>query len=118
MNLVLHQLRKELRWLWPRWVVFVVALIYDFVVQMQWVFPFGEEPGLGLLSLVWSVPMWFIAWWLLMSVPSEEQGMSFRVTRPLSRVQYWLARDLAGSVRKKLPKDLATNPKYMEGFGR
>jgi predicted transcriptional regulator len=30
---------------------------------------------------------------------------------------YDLARDLAGSL-KKLPKDLATNPKYMEGFGR
>jgi predicted DNA-binding protein len=30
---------------------------------------------------------------------------------------YDLARDLAGSI-KKLPKDLATNPKYMEGFGR
>lgn len=31
---------------------------------------------------------------------------------------YDLARGLTGSVRKKLPKDLATNPKYMEGFGR
>ena len=30
---------------------------------------------------------------------------------------YDLARDLAGSV-KGLPKDLAMNPKYMEGFGR
>jgi len=29
---------------------------------------------------------------------------------------YELARDLAGSV-KGLPRDLATNPKYMEGFG-
>ena len=27
-----------------------------------------------------------------------------------------LARDLAGSL-KGLPKDLATNPKYMQGFG-
>jgi hypothetical protein len=27
------------------------------------------------------------------------------------------ARDLAGSV-KGLPRDLATNPKYLEGFGR
>lgn len=27
-----------------------------------------------------------------------------------------LAKDLAGSL-KGLPKDLATNPKYMEGFG-
>jgi Arc/MetJ-type ribon-helix-helix transcriptional regulator len=30
---------------------------------------------------------------------------------------YDLARDLAGTV-KGLPKDLAVNPKYMEGFGR
>ena len=30
---------------------------------------------------------------------------------------YDLARDLAGSV-KRLPRDLATNPKHMEGFGR
>ena len=30
---------------------------------------------------------------------------------------YDLARDLAGTV-KGLPKDLADNPKYMEGFGR
>jgi len=29
-----------------------------------------------------------------------------------------LARDLAGSIKKRLPKDLATNPKHMEGFGR
>ncbi len=28
-----------------------------------------------------------------------------------------LARDLAGSV-KGLPRDLATNPKYMDGFGQ
>jgi hypothetical protein len=30
---------------------------------------------------------------------------------------YDLARDLAGSV-KGLPKDLADNPKYMDGFGQ
>ena len=30
---------------------------------------------------------------------------------------YDLARDLAGTV-KGMPKDLAVNPKYMEGFGR
>ncbi len=30
---------------------------------------------------------------------------------------YELARDLAGSV-KGLPRDLATNPKHLEGFGR
>ncbi len=30
---------------------------------------------------------------------------------------YGLAGDLAGSL-KGLPRDLATNPKYLEGFGR
>lgn len=30
---------------------------------------------------------------------------------------YDLARDLAGSL-KGLPRDLATNPKHLEGFGR
>ncbi|MEI7728115.1 MAG: ribbon-helix-helix domain-containing protein [Verrucomicrobiota bacterium] len=30
---------------------------------------------------------------------------------------YDLARDLAGSI-KGLPKDLAVNPKYLEGFGQ
>jgi predicted transcriptional regulator len=30
---------------------------------------------------------------------------------------YDLARDLAGSI-KGMPKDLATNPRHMEGFGR
>lgn len=29
---------------------------------------------------------------------------------------YDLARDLAGSI-KSLPRDLATNPKYLDGFG-
>lgn len=31
---------------------------------------------------------------------------------------YDLARDLAGAVHKKLPKDMATNPKHMKSFGR
>ena len=39
---------------------------------------------------------------------------------PITRVArsscYDLARDLAGTV-KGLPRDIATNPKYMEGFG-
>ncbi|MEZ5387725.1 MAG: ribbon-helix-helix protein, CopG family [Prosthecobacter sp.] len=29
-----------------------------------------------------------------------------------------LARDLAGSIKKPLPKDLVTNPRHMKSFGR
>ena len=39
-----------------------------------------------------------------------------RRSRPGATSCYDLARDLAGSV-KGLPRDLAGNPKYMEGFG-
>ena len=38
-------------------------------------------------------------------------------SRPAAPSCYDLARDLAGSV-KGLPKDLAENSKYMEGFGQ
>ena len=40
-----------------------------------------------------------------------------RPTLPAGSSCYDFARDLAGTV-KGLPKDLAHNPKYVEGFGR
>lgn len=46
---------------------------------------------------------------------SLEKALRKRSPGPVSC--YDLARDLAGVV-KGLPKDLACNPKYMEGFGR
>jgi len=42
-----------------------------------------------------------------LAAPEERAGASC----------YDLARDLAGSL-KGLPKDLSTNPKYLEGFGK
>jgi hypothetical protein len=45
-----------------------------------------------------------------------EQTLTGRATGDQASC-YDLARDLAGSV-KGLPRDLATNPKYLEGFGR
>jgi hypothetical protein len=45
-----------------------------------------------------------------------EKSLSSRKT-PGQPNCYDLARDLAGSI-KNLPKDLATNPKYMSEFGQ
>ena len=46
---------------------------------------------------------------------SLEKGLQ---DQPPARAScYDLARDLAGTV-KGLPKDLADNPKYMDGFGK
>jgi predicted transcriptional regulator len=46
---------------------------------------------------------------------SLEENLRARPHRRASSC-YDLARDLAGTV-KGLPRDLATNPKYIEGFG-
>ena len=56
------------------------------------------------------------------------EGALSRISRVFGLITRWirsrlavscydLARDLAGTV-KGLPKDLADNPKYMEGFGQ
>jgi hypothetical protein len=48
----------------------------------------------------------------------ESLDAALRKPSPAGAVScYDLARDLAGAV-KGLPKDLAVNPKYMEGFGK
>jgi len=48
----------------------------------------------------------------------ESLEKALRQESPAGAVScYDLAHDLAGTV-KGLPKDLADNPKYMEGFGR
>ena len=46
---------------------------------------------------------------------SVEKSLRHRSRRGAASC-YELARDLAGTV-KGLPRDLANNPKYMEGFG-
>lgn len=46
------------------------------------------------------------------------KGLEKVLREPAGTVScYDLARDLAGTV-KGLPKDLAVNPKYMDGFGK
>ena len=50
------------------------------------------------------------------SLVRQSLEMALRKQPPAGEVScYDLARDLAGTVRG-LPKDLADNPKYMEGF--
>jgi len=52
------------------------------------------------------------------SLVRESLEKALRKPAPGGQVScYDLARDLAGAV-KGLPKDLAENPKYMEGFGQ
>jgi hypothetical protein len=117
MNLTLHQFFKEFRYLWPRWLVFLLAVGFDLALQMQWLFPFKADSNLMLRSFVLSLPMWITAAWLMLSVPPEDMDGAFRGTRPLSRRDYWLARIMTGLVLVMLPL-LVENAAFLMMSGR
>ncbi|MBK8091058.1 MAG: hypothetical protein IPK32_03415 [Verrucomicrobiaceae bacterium] len=117
MNLTLHHSLKDLRWLWPRVVVLLAALVFDYAVQMEWLWPMSSRPTISFPAALWSVPMWIIAWWVLLSVPPEDGGLAFRSTRPVSRLHYWLSRILTGAVAVMLPM-VIENAAVLLAYGR
>ena len=60
MSLVMHQLRKELRWLWPRWVLFLVVLWLDLAMCLGWVLPMKIDGKYGLYEIM-AVLVWVVA---------------------------------------------------------
>ena len=112
MNLLLHQFYKEFRFLWVRWCVFLVVLLLDLAVQMEWVLPmraleYGHE-GAWMVSydVFMRVLLWMVIWWFMLSVPPEEcgnEGRGYALTRPLSRLSYWGARLLVWVVLVMVP---------------
>lgn len=105
MNLVFHQFRKELRWLWPRWALFLAVLGFDLVFNLGWLFPLktGGVQGFSELSCVL---LWMVAWWVALSTAPEDEadaGRAFAWTRPLPRRSYWLARLLVWLLLIVLP---------------
>ncbi len=105
MNLVLHQFRKEFRWLWPRWALFLAVLAFDFAFNMEWVFP-PRTGGVYGFSEVVCCALWLVAWWVALSTAPEDEadaGRAFAWTRPLPRRSYWLARLLVWTLLIMLP---------------
>lgn len=105
MNLAFHQFRKELRWLWPRWALFLAVLGFDLVFNLGWAFPMkaGAVQGFSELSCVL---LWIVAWWVALSTAPEDEadaGRAFAWTRPLPRRSYWLARLLVWLLLIVLP---------------
>lgn len=105
MTLAFHQFRKEFRWLWPRWALFLAVLGFDLVFNLGWVFPLKAN-GLQGFSELSCVLMWIVAWWVALSTAPEDEadaGRAFAWTRPLPRRSYWLARVLVWALLIVLP---------------
>jgi hypothetical protein len=117
MNFVLHHFLKEFRYLWSRWLVFLMAVGFDLALQLHWLFPTMGKSSLMLPSFVLSLPMWIAAWWLMLSVPPEDMDGAFRGTRPLPRRDYWLARIMTGVLLVMLPL-LIENAAFLLMSGR
>jgi hypothetical protein len=110
MSLVMHQLRKELRWLWPRWVLFLVVLWLDLAMCLGWVLPMKIDGKYGLYEIM-AVLVWVVALWVGISGAPEDSadgGRAFTATRPLARRHYWLARLLVWLLLVVLPMALET----------
>jgi len=96
MSLAFHHFKKECRYLWPRWLVFLAALTIDYAIQMEWLWPMEavrrDRFFAFMQSPIWSFHVWTAAWWLMLSVPKEDaRGTSFDI-RPLPCTSYWAAR--------------------------
>lgn len=105
MTLVFHHFRKDFRWVWPRWVLFLAVLAFDFAYNLEWIYPLRPSHVYGISEVMGGV-LWLVAWWVALSTPPEdaaEGGRGFGWTRPLPRRSYWLARLLVWALLIVLP---------------
>lgn len=121
MSLAFHHFKKECRYLWPRWLVFLAALTIDYAIQMEWLWPMEtarRDSYVGLLpSVAWSFHVWAAAWWLMLCVPKEDAlGASLDI-RPLPRTSYWAARLLVWLLFVVVPL-LVQNALVLASLGR
>jgi hypothetical protein len=99
MNLVLHQFRKEVRYLLPRWAPWLVLLMVLLMVELEWLLPMGLRRGEGDLYFIqglrWSV-RGLALWLAISSVPEDLPGnpSRFLAARPLPMRSYLGARVL------------------------
>ena len=110
MSPVLHHFRKEFRWLWPRWAVFLIVLSFDLAMSMGWASPMQIDGKYGLYEMMTAL-LWMVALWVGISGAPEDSaddGRAFTATRPLSRRHYWLARLLVWLLLVMLPIALET----------
>ncbi|MES2596288.1 MAG: hypothetical protein V4662_13170 [Verrucomicrobiota bacterium] len=111
MNLVLHQFNKEFRYLWPRWLVFLAALLADLAFNMEWILPLDPEGVTMVADMLFATGLWIIGWWVALSTAPEDEaegGAAFVRTRPLPRHALVASRGLVWLVLIMLPMTLET----------
>ena len=104
MNLTLHHFRKEARYLLPRWSLWIVLLIIELMINLEWLMPMSVQ---GDMTPAFSVVVtWLTALVMMLTQVPEDSAASparFLATRPLPPSSYWLARALVFLVMIVLP---------------
>lgn len=109
MNLVIHQFNKEFRYLRPRWLVFLAALLVDLAFNMEWILPLNTEGVTMIADMLFSAGLWIIGWWVALSTAPEDEaegGAAFVRTRPLPRHAFVASRGLVWLLLITLPMTL------------
>ncbi len=106
MNLMLHHLRKEIRFLLHLWLPWVVLLGVGVAVDVEWIAPLQaagvKQSWNTLLPMLISLTAVALA---CSSAPEDapSQEDRFIATRPLPQSSYWLARGLVALLMLWLP---------------
>ena len=85
MSFTLHHFRKELRYLWWRWLAFLALLGFALAVNLEWLLPIrAGKPSPQWLEYL-PVVVLLAGLSLLLSCPEDKPGSdrSFMSTRPL-----------------------------------
>ena len=102
MTLTLHHFRKEMRYLLPRWWLWIILLVIELLLNLEWLLPMNTAgwPG-DAWQLTWAVALWLAASHAPEDSPSNDKR--FIATRPLPASSYWLARAIMLIVFIALP---------------
>ena len=104
MNLIIHHFKKECRYLWPRWLLWITMLIVELLLNLEWLLPLHPK------GPSWPAYACLITWGagllLTLTMPPEDRtspGASFRSARPLPPATHWMARTGVFAVMIGLP---------------
>ena len=121
MNLTLHHFKKEFRYLRLAWLIWLLLLVTDLAVALEWILPLSADTSTSSFwSRMPSLLLWVGAAWLTLGYSKEDaraDDRSFITLRPLPERCFWSSRFLVFTLLVLLPL-MAQEALYLHLSGR